>query len=80
MSSRRDLSDFLASRGARKACPLCGHEDWDGWDQRLTVPRALNGTEYEPLVVIPLLCRNCGFVRLHASHVLGDPRDESTGA
>ena len=38
MSSRRDLFDFLASRGARKACPVCAHEDWDGWDQRIDAP------------------------------------------
>ena len=80
MSSRRDLFDFLASRGARKACPICGHEHWDGWDQRLTIARTLEEVEHTSLDVIPLLCRNCGYVRLHSAHVLSDPRDEDTGA
>ena len=79
MSSRRDIFDFLASRGARKACPVCAHEDWDGWDRRSTLPRWLDEAGHDPLEVIPLLCRNCGFVRLHSSHVLSDPRDEITG-
>ena len=80
MSPRWDLHDFLTSRGARKACPTCGHEHWDGWDQRLTLARTLDGVEHTPLEVIPLLCRNCGYVRLHSSHILSDPRDEITGA
>ena len=79
LSSRRDLFDFLASRGARKACPLCGHEQWDGGEQRLSLPRTLTGAEHDPLEVIPLVCRNCGFVRLHSSRMLSDPRDEDTG-
>jgi hypothetical protein len=41
------LFDFLNSRGARKACPLCGQENWNGWDERvgspmLPVPRPSN--------------------------------------
>jgi hypothetical protein len=80
MSPRRDLFDFLASRGARGPCPLCGHELWDGWDQRIDLPRTLDGKDHAPIEVIPLLCRNCGFVRLQSAHVLSDPRDENTGS
>ena len=80
MRARRALFDFLASRGARKPCPLCGDKQWDGWDQRLTLPRTLGGTDHAPLEVIPLLCRNCGFVRLQSAHVLSDPREGNTGA
>ena len=79
MSPRRDLFDFLASRGASKACPVCGREDWDGWDQRAALPRTLDGQDYTAVEVVPLLCRNCGFMRLHSAHVLSDPRDENTG-
>lgn len=79
MRPRRDLVDFLASRGARKQCPLCGHEDWAGWDQRIALSRVHEGSDTAPLDVIPLLCRNCGYVRLHSAHVLSDPRDENTG-
>ena len=79
MSLRRDLVDFLASRGARKQCPLCGQEQWTGWDQRLALPRTLEGADSMAIEVIPLICRNCGFVRLHAAHVLSDPRDENSG-
>jgi hypothetical protein len=80
VSERRDLFDFLASRGARKACPLCGHEHWDGWDQRVALPRELAGESHGALDAIPLICRNCGFIRLQSAHVLSDPRDENTGA
>jgi hypothetical protein len=73
------LFDFLASRGARKACPVCAHEDWDGWDQRVALTRTLDGEDHASIEVVPLLCRNCGFVRLHSAHVLSDPRDENTG-
>jgi hypothetical protein len=79
MGGPRDLQDFMASRDARRPCPACGHEEWDGWDQRLTLSRTLNGAEHTPFEAIPLVCRNCGFVRLHSAHVLSDPRDENTG-
>jgi hypothetical protein len=80
MSARHDLLDFLASRGARRPCPACGHEQWDGWNQRLTLPRTLDDMQSTPLEVIPLVCKNCGFVRLHSAHVLSDPRGENTGS
>jgi hypothetical protein len=30
MMRGKALFDFLGSRGARKNCPLCGHEEWYG--------------------------------------------------
>lgn len=69
------LFDFLTSRGARKNCPLCGHEVWNGWDERVSLPHAAGtpgadrGTE-----AFPLTCANCGFIRLQSAHVLNDPR------
>lgn len=68
--ARRRIFDFLASRNARLTCPLCGHEHWNGWDERIHLDRA--GTS--PLEAIPLTCANCGFVRLQSAHVLDDPR------
>ena len=36
----KPIFDFLRSRGARIACPFCGHEDWHGWDERITLEHA----------------------------------------
>jgi hypothetical protein len=82
MSQRRKhLFDFLQSRGARKHCPLCGEEDWNGWDERVEL-RPVEGSVSDDrrTEVIPLTCANCGFVRLQSAHVLDDPRDGSTPA
>jgi hypothetical protein len=71
----KDLFDFLDSRGARKNCPLCGHEDWHGWDERVSLPHALGSTAADKGTdVFPLTCANCGFIRLQSAHVLDDPR------
>jgi hypothetical protein len=71
----KDLFDFLDSRGARKNCPLCGHEDWHGWDERVLLPHALESTGADQgTEAFPLTCTNCGFIRLQSAHVLDDPR------
>jgi hypothetical protein len=73
--SGKRIFDFLRSRGARCACPLCGHEHWTGWDERiLLVDAAVRGNVSADRQAIPLTCANCGFVRLQSAHVLGDPR------
>ena len=79
MERAKQLFDFLNSRGARKNCPLCGHEEWNGWDERVKLPHA-PGTKTidRQTEVIPLTCANCGFVRLQSAHVLEDPRGEDT--
>ncbi len=47
---------------AHGPCPMCGHDGWAGGD-RLTELETRN----EPTIeVIPFVCTNCGFVRLHA--------------
>lgn len=69
------LLDFLRSRGARLACPACGHERWRGWSERVAVPRSDEaGMPLEALVAVPLVCENCGLVRLQSARVLDDPR------
>ena len=75
----KQLFDFLNSRGARKNCPLCGREEWNGWDERVKLPHAPDTKTIDRQTeVIPLTCANCGFVRLQSAHVLEDPRGEHT--
>ena len=31
MPAKSPIFNYLRSRGARMACPFCGHEDWHGW-------------------------------------------------
>jgi len=76
---RSELFDFLTSRGARKSCPLCGHEHWHGWDELVSLPHIVGGDAVDRGTnAIPLTCANCGFIRLQAAHVLDDPRAPRT--
>jgi hypothetical protein len=73
--SRRRIFDFLKSRSAHIRCPLCGREDWNGWDERVLLERSTTAHDTpEPYEAIPLVCANCGFIRLQSAHVLDDPR------
>jgi transcription elongation factor Elf1 len=67
----KHIFDFLKSRDARMSCPFCGHEEWDGWDERVALVH-LSGSA-------TVTCANCGFIRLQSAHVLDDPRGETTG-
>ena len=40
---RKGIFDFLKSRDARLPCPLCGHERWNGWDERVLLMRMSAG-------------------------------------
>ena len=61
MERAKQLFDFLSSRGARKNCPLCGHEDWDGWDERVKLPHVPGSKTIDrETEVFPLTCTNCG--------------------
>ena len=69
------IFDFLASRGARMACPFCGSEKWHGWDERVALERATRADAVDRNTeAFPLTCANCGFIRLQSAHVLDDPR------
>ena len=69
------LFDFLASRGARMACAFCGHEAWNGWDERIVLDTVIGSEAIDRKAeAFPLTCANCGFVRLQSAHVLDDPR------
>jgi transcription elongation factor Elf1 len=60
------------------SCPFCGHEEWQGWDERVGLDTVIgSGTVDRRSEAFPLTCGNCGFIRLQASHVLDDPRDEA---
>jgi hypothetical protein len=62
------------------ACPFCGGEDWDGWDERVALEHvAGSATVDRSMEAFPLTCVNCGFVRLQSAHVLDDPRASGPG-
>ena len=67
---RKGIFDFLKSRDARLPCPLCGHERWNGWDERVLLTRATHEAgDLDAFEAIPLTCANCGFIRFQSAHV-----------
>ena len=75
MRPTRPIFDFLRSRDARIACPFCGHEDWQGWDERIALDHVTGSDTVDRRVeAIPLTCANCGFIRLQSARALDDPR------
>jgi hypothetical protein len=64
----------LADTGARQECPSCAGVKWTVDDD----PAAVNATDGNTgellldtaLEAAVMVCRNCGFVRLHATRVL----------
>jgi predicted RNA-binding Zn-ribbon protein involved in translation (DUF1610 family) len=78
MSPKRPIFAFLRSRGARIECPFCGKKDWEGWDERISLDHVHGSVAVDRRAqAFPLMCRNCGFIRLQAAHVLDDPRTAS---
>ena len=74
-TTAKPIFQFLRSRGARVACPFCAHEDWHGWDERITLEHAIGSEAVDRHgEAFPLTCANCGFIRLQSAHVLDDPR------
>jgi hypothetical protein len=75
VSRKRPIFAFLRSRGARLQCPFCGQEEWEGWDERVALGHVQGSRALDRgAQAFPLTCRNCGFIRLQAAHVLDDPR------
>jgi hypothetical protein len=71
----KGIFDFLRARNATMRCPFCGHEEWQGWDERIALERAPNRKSVDrDTEAFPLTCVNCGFIRLQSAHVLDDPR------
>jgi hypothetical protein len=75
LSPKRPIFSFLRSRGARLECPFCGKKNWEGWDERVSLVHVAGSFAIDRSAqAFPLTCRNCGFIRLQAAHVLDDPR------
>lgn len=67
---RRELNNFLKSRGADTDCPVCGYDgDWvriqDDHDINLPVAHLPASVG-----VTALVCENCGFIRLHSTEAI----------
>jgi hypothetical protein len=81
MSAKRPIFAFLNSRGARLECPFCAGKDWEGWDELVALGHVPDSVAIDRRSqAFPLTCRNCGFIRLQAAHVLDDPRAASRNA
>jgi hypothetical protein len=70
----RDVHErALQRKGAAGSCEACGWATW-GVSGRLLLVEALDPSgRYTPgkgIEVIPVYCRHCGFLRLHAANVL----------
>jgi hypothetical protein len=63
------------------ACPFCGHEQWDGWDERVALEPVIRSNAVDRHTeAFPLTCANCGFIRFQSAHVLDDPRATTRNA
>ena len=65
----------LEAKGAKPQCPSCGKDE--GWDNWIAPPYGAAAVvqltdPVEPLAVTPLLCKGCGFMRLHSLHEIED--------
>ena len=75
------IFDFLKSREARMSCPFCGHEQWQGWDERVALEHVIGSKSVDRKTeAFPLTCANCGFIRFQSAHVLDDPRASTRNA
>jgi hypothetical protein len=68
-----DLIKYLVAKGAKPECPSCGENDWHmstGAQEFATLPIAKSEfyarTTESYLAVMTMICKNCGFVRMHA--------------
>lgn len=60
----------LDSCGATPACEVCGQQG--NWNPNLrTCVLQAEGQAQVVVEVLPVICNNCGNVRLHATSVLG---------
>jgi predicted RNA-binding Zn-ribbon protein involved in translation (DUF1610 family) len=82
VSEAEKIWTILNERGASIVCPFCGSEEWLAFGElknlRVVLPAAIPTGELVKVTsetggfgVIPFACSNCGFVRLHSAHVLG---------
>jgi hypothetical protein len=67
----RRIQNALETAGAKLACPSCDHVDWSRDPDPVVLPIPQAGGKLIPAVpAYMLMCRNCGFIRLHSTKVL----------
>jgi predicted RNA-binding Zn-ribbon protein involved in translation (DUF1610 family) len=77
----------ITSRGASTDCPFCGRSGWEPLGSlrnlRVVIPAATPhgellrvGSETSGIDAYPYMCRNCGFIRLHAITAIGDHAEQ----
>jgi hypothetical protein len=71
MESQR-YEQALNRKGAKEPCAACGEAEWLGGDAEMGLSRVKNGAliPNEIMKVLPMICKNCGFVRLHSTDIL----------
>jgi hypothetical protein len=51
-------------------CPVCSENNWAYGLGTVAIPQAAPNPDRAGLEALPLICRNCGYVRLHAANYL----------
>ena len=68
----RRLHDWFDAKSVRAECPSCG---WTSWTPGRVVVMPFSGKDgkgtNEGLPVVPVLCNNCGYVRLFLGRRMG---------
>lgn len=75
------LQHFLARAKVQNDCPVCGTNRWHRLAESsagndFAVPNFLPVRGPSGLEVVVLYCMHCGFVRLHAAHLIRARRAE----
>lgn len=74
--SAEDLSAYFTAKDVKNGCPMCGTDDWsvtpiagpDGQIQAGEILLEISAQMVKSLSwvpVLPLVCQNCGFLRMH---------------
>jgi C4-type Zn-finger protein len=71
------LGEAVDKAGARLECPSCGHKEWAFLERPVELPAA--GGVPEGFQALPLTCKRCGFIRLHAASILDRYIDRAGG-
>ena len=74
----REIDNFLTSRGVAPICPMCEAESWRQGERAVMLVAIdaenqlaidLGRGSSDGILCVPIVCDNCGFVRLHAPQV-----------
>jgi hypothetical protein len=71
------LGEAVDKAGARLDCPSCGHKEWAFLEGPIELPAA--GGRPKGFQALPLTCKRCGFIRLHAASILDRYIDRAGG-